>query len=288
MKKVEKRRGQVTNSTFEKGYSHSTFLEKVGQKKNNLGWPNIKSNSGQVTLFIVLAILLVVVILVFFFYVEPTYISDRSSGPKFDNCVRDVMEQSIDKLSSSAGYLSPEFTFKYNGEDLVYLCYTNEYYKTCTVQQPFLKQNFENELEKEVRSKIDLCYQNSLDELKAQGYEVTNGVLKYDILFEPGIVRIEIDAPTTVGSQSFKKFNVILNHPIYDTVMIATSIIQSEAHYGDADTTGLMLYYPDYIIDKLKQGEGTTVYIIQNKLFNYKFKFVSRSLAWPAGYLGQQ
>ena len=45
-----------------------------------------------------------------------------------------------------------------------------------------------------------------------------------------------------------------------------------------------MVFYPEFIIDKLKQGDGTTVYIITDKETETKFQFASRSFAWPPGY----
>ena len=98
-------------------------------------------------------------------------------------------------------------------------------------------------------------------------------------------MRVEINAPTVIGSQSFARFNVKVNSPVYEMVMIATSILQFEAKYGDFDTSSMMMFYPDYIIDKIKRSDGTTVYILENKIFGNKFQFASRSLAWPAGYV---
>ena len=40
----------------------------------------------------------------------------------------------------------------------------------------------------------------------------------------------------------------------------------------------------DFTIDKLKQGDGTTVNILTSKIHGTQIKFASRSLAWPAGY----
>ena len=67
--------------------------------------------------------------------------------------------------------------------------------------------------------------------------------------------------------------------------MIATSILQFESSLGDSDTDALMLYYPEYIVSKIKRQDGTTVYILEHKISGIKFQFASRSLAWPAGYL---
>jgi len=120
--------------------------------------------------------------------------------------------------------------------------------------------------------------------LRSQGYSVTSGVVDYDVLIEPGVVRVEIDAPTSVGGQQFARFNVKVNAPTYDMVMIATSILQFETKYGDADVSSMMAFYPDYIITKIKRGDGTTVYFLEHKELGNKFQFASKSLVWPAGY----
>lgn len=239
---------------------------------------------GQVTLFIIVGILIVVGILVFFLYVEPTYISDAGAQINFEKCVEDVVEEAISELELKAGFIDPEFTYAYDGDELTYLCYTNDYYKTCTVQAPFLKNVFDSQMELLIRDDVDTCYVNSIDELKEQGYSVTSGTVEYDVLIEPSVVRVEIDAPTTVGSSQFARFNVKVNAPTYDMVMIATSILQFETKYGDADAGSMMEFYPDYIIRKIKRGDGTTVYILEHKELGNKFQFASRSLAWPAGY----
>jgi len=240
---------------------------------------------GQVTLFVILGIMIVSVILIFFLWVQPTYFSDTASRSGFEGCVADVVEETILDLEGSAGYIEPEFTYAYNGEELVYLCYTNAYYETCTVQRPFLKQDFDKSIESQIKGAVDNCYSNSFAELKNQGYSVKEGAVEYDVLIEPGVVRVEIDAPTTVGTQKFARFNVQVNSPIYEMVMMATSILQFEVRYGDSDIDSLVAFYPDYVIDKLKQGDGTTVYILENKITGDRYPFASRSLAWPPGYL---
>jgi len=242
-------------------------------------------NKGQVTVFVLVAIVIVSAVLVFFLWVQPTYLSDLGRGLNFEGCVEDAVEQAVDELGPKAGFVNPGFTYAYNGERFTYLCYTNEYYETCTVQVPFLKNAFDEGIENLVRGKIDACYDNSINDLDGQGYDVVSGVVDYDVLIEPGVVRVEIDAPTSVGSQSFSRFNVRVNSPIYEMVMISTSILQSEAVLGDSDTSSLMLFYPDYIITKMKRGDGTTVYVLEHKDLGTKFQFASRSLAWPAGYL---
>ncbi|MCK5449685.1 hypothetical protein KAI32_02370 [Candidatus Pacearchaeota archaeon] len=242
------------------------------------------NTKGQVTIFILVAIMIVSVVLIFFLWARPTYFSDESKELGFENCIRDAIEPVIDELGETAGFANVGFSYLYGGQEFVYLCYTNEYYKTCTVQVPFLRTNFQEQIGKVMEKKINVCYDNSINDLKSQGYSVTSGDVDYEILIEPGVVRVEVDAPMTVDSQKFARFNVRVNSPIYDMVMISTSILQSEAKYGDSDISEMMRFYPDYIIDKIKRDDGTTVYILESKVFGTKFQFASRSLAWPAGY----
>ena len=242
------------------------------------------SNRGQVTIFIIIGIVIVVGILSFFLWVQPTYFSEKGTAVGFEGCVEDAVEEAIGELELKAGFVNPEFTYSYNGEDLTYLCYTNDYYETCTVQVPFLKNAFDEQMEILIRDKVDSCYDNSLGNLRSQGYSVTSGVVDYDVLIEPGVVRVEIDAPTSVGGQQFARFNVKVNAPTYDMVMIATSILQFATKYGDADVSSMMAFYPDYIITKIKRGDGTTVYFLEHKELGNKFQFASKSLVWPAGY----
>ncbi len=239
---------------------------------------------GQVTIFILVAIMIVSAILVFFLWARPTYFSKSTGVAGFESCVKDALRDDINELEGKAGFIEPDFSYKYMGENLTYLCYTNDFYKTCTVQVPLLKNVFGKNLKALIQDKVSACYDASLDSLKNQGYEVTSGDISYDIKMEPGVVRLEIDAPTIVGSGKFARFNVKLNSPIYDMIMIATSILQFETKYGDADVSQMTLYYPDYYIDKIKRGDGTTIYILENKALGDKFKFASRSLVWPAGY----
>ncbi|MCK5321460.1 hypothetical protein KAJ38_02685 [Candidatus Pacearchaeota archaeon] len=239
---------------------------------------------GQVTLFIIMAIMIVSVVLIFFLWAKPTYLSETGKELGFENCIRDAIGPVIDELGENAGFVNTGFSYPYGGQEFVYLCYTNEYYKTCTVQVPFLRTNFQEQIEKVMKEKIKVCYDNSIEDLKSQGYSVTSGDVDYEMLIEPSVVRVEIDAPTTVGSQKFARFNVKVNSPIYEMVMISTSILQSEAKYGDSDISEMMRFYPEYIIDKIKREDGTTIYILESKLFGTKFQFASRSLAWPAGY----
>ncbi len=251
------------------------------KKKNKL----LTSKRGQVSIFIFVGILIISAILIFFLWGGPTFISKGTGLKGFEGCVKDATTSGIMRLEGNAGLINPGFSYKYQGDNITYLCYTSDYYKTCTVQIPFLKNTFRENLEKLIRNKVNSCYDASLDSLKNQGYAVASGKVDYTIEIKPGVVQLNINAPTSVGNQKFTKFEVKINKPIYKMTMIATSILQSETKYGDSDVSSMMAYYPDYYIDKIKRGDGTTIYILENKALKDKFKFASRSLVFPAGYI---
>ena len=105
----------------------------------------------------------------------------------------------------------------------------------------------------------------------------------------PNSVLVTINAPMTVsrgGTSSFERFRVGTSSQLYDLVMLASSISNYEARYGDSDTLTYMLYYPDIRVEKKEQSDGSRVYILTHKPSNEKFIFASRSIAWPAGYIG--
>jgi len=45
-----------------------------------------------------------------------------------------------------------------------------------------------------------------------------------------------------------------------------------------------MTYYRDLKVEKKKQTDGSTVYILTKMDSGDKFQFASRSVAWPPGY----
>ncbi len=241
---------------------------------------------GQVTIFIIIALIIVLGLLIYFLWIGPTYVSPQGAI-RLESCTEEVVGNAIKELGDKGGFIEPEFTFSYKGKEIPYLCYTNLYYVGCINQNPFLIENFENQLLKKTREEIYSCYKGALDGLKAQGYKVATGDKNLDIELEPGKAVVLLKAPVVLeneGSQKFTEFRINVNSRIYEMLSIATSIVQFETKYGDSDITSMMVFYPDYIIDKLKQGEGTTIYIMEDKDFGTKFQFASRSYAWPPGY----
>ena len=246
-----------------------------------------RKKAGQVTLFIILAIIIVASILVFFLYLQPNFFSVKSEKLYLESCVEGIIQDSINKLSLTAGNSDPSFNAQYLGENISIVCYSDEYYKPCVVQQASFKQTFEESLAKETKTQIEKCYKDSVRELQAKGYEVTEGNIKQTFEINPDGVKVTVNAPTTVSSGEVnsrqEKFEIKYNSDIYKILMIATSILQYETSYGDSEVSTFMYLYPELNVQKIRSNDGIKIYIITDKNV-IEFKFAVRSYAWPPGY----
>jgi hypothetical protein len=243
---------------------------------------------GQVTIFIILALIIVIAISVFFVFYKPSVENTQTKKLQIENCIEDELQKPILDLALRAGIQKPTFTTMYMDENISFICYTDEYYKPCVVQYPFLKQTLEENLAKIMKSKIEKCYEDSVDNLKLNGYDVTSGEITEKLEIIPDKIRITIDAPTTIkkgeSSQSMREpIEININSELYTILTIANSILQFETSYGDAEISSFTFYYPELNIQKIRRDGGNKIYIITDKK-DIKYQFATRSYAWPAGY----
>lgn len=246
---------------------------------------------GQVTIFIIIAIIVVGLgVLIYSFF--PQIKTTLGLGPKtpsefIQTCIEDRIRETAETLSLKGGSINPEYYYLYNGGEVEYLCYTNEYYIPCIVQQPLLKPHIENEIKKEIKTESQACF-NSLEEsYRRQGYSVNlvRGDSDVELLPKRIIVTFNNQLTLTKGeSERYEEFVVVLNNNLYELIGIANSIIDWESRYGDAETTVYMDYYRDLKVEKKKQSDGTTIYILTDRNTENKFQFASRSVVWPPGY----
>jgi len=243
---------------------------------------------GQVTIFIIVAIIIVFGIIAFFSFSNFSFSTNSQKSLYIESCIENELQDSLAELALNAGQINPSFTTMYMDENISIVCYTSEYYKPCVVQQPFLKQTFEDSLNKVMKPKIESCYETGIDELKSKGYNVVSGKLSYDIKINPdGTIKVELKAPTTISSDEdttarVENFEIIMASNLYEVITVANSILQFETHYGDAEVSSFMLYYPDLKIEKIRRDGGIRIYVITSEEIEYKI--ASRSYAWPAGY----
>lgn len=244
--------------------------------------------NGQVTIFIIMAIVIAAAVLLVVFYPRIKMIVQPATPAGYvEDCVKKELIPAVEKLSASGGSFNPENTILYQGREIEYLCYTNEYYKTCSMQIPFIKQNFESELTGYIAPIAEQCVNQMASDFKDKGYNVN--VKKGDISVEivPHSVKVAVNHEITVEKESVQNLGKIIvaeNSEMYDMLMISQNILDWEARYGDSAPETFMMYYPDIKVEKLKQGDGSKIYIVTNKESKEEFTFATRSLSWPAGY----
>ena len=250
-----------------------------------------KNKSAQTTIFIIIAIAIVALaVLIYMFYPKiKSTLGGTSTNPYqyMQTCMGDDTTKSIELLSTQGGSISPEHYIVYNGDNIEYLCYTNENYKTCVMQQPMLKSHVEQEIKKNMQSKADSCFSALQKDYQNQGYQVNlkPGEMSVELLPKRVVINFNNSMTLTKGeTKTYNQFRIVLNNNLYELIGIVNSILNWEARYGDAETTLYMDYYHDLKVEKKKQIEGSKIYILTDRNTGNKFQFATRSVAWPAGY----
>lgn len=252
----------------------------------------MKKRKGQVTIFIVIALIIVLfAILIYMFYPKiSTTLGFSEENPRefIETCMKEEIGNNINIISSQGGSLNPNHYMMYDNEKIGYLCYTNEYYKTCIMQQPMLIEHIESEIQQGINQKTKECFDSLKETYEKRGYQVSLTRKNTTIELLPKRVQVTFEYPLTLtkGQEQTKYNNIIIsiNNNLYELAGIAKSILNWEARYGDAETTTYMNYYPNIKVEKKKQNDGSTIYLITERDTQNKFNFASRSVAWPPGY----
>jgi hypothetical protein len=248
------------------------------------------NEKGQVTIFIIIALIVIalgILIYIYFPKVQTTLvISSENPATFIQECMEDEVEEIIGTISLQGGKLNPENSYLYENNKIDYLCYTNEDYIPCVVQQPMLKQSIENEIKNSIENQERSCFDLLKENFENKGYTVSlrEGKTTVELLPKEISIIFEKRLVLTKGdTETYDKLGVSIKNNLYELVSISNSILSMEIKYGDAETTIYMDYYHDLKVEKKKQTNGTTIYIITNRNTGNKFQFASRSVAWPPG-----
>ncbi len=243
---------------------------------------------GQVTIFIIVAIViiaLIVLIVMFYPKIKSTLgFETKNPNERLQDCLESEVEEAVLKLSLQGGSIDPESYILYQDNKIEYLCYTDEYYTTCTMQRPLLQNHIEAEIKNAITNRADQCFDEIKEDYEGSGYTVNlkKGDMTVELL--PKRVSVSFEHELTLTKQhaeNYESFKVVLDNNLYELVSITNSILNWEARYGDAETTTYMNYYHDLKVEKLEQSDGTTIYILTDRNTKNKFQFASRSLIWP-------
>lgn len=278
---------------FAKLYKDLSSLEDM-QKKGIVKNDFFKElrKQGQVTIFVIIALLIVGIALLLLLWpkIKTTFVKEINPQDYIKSCTEEYVQEAVNLASKRGGSISPAHAVTFGGEKIEYLCYTNEFYKTCVMQQPLLKQHVEYEIVNAIKPRIEGCITELKGQLEKRGYTVTSNRPDVSASIIPENININIKLGMSVAKEKSVNYDVVtvsVKNRLYDLILISTSILNFEARLGDSDPLNYMFYYPDLKIQKLKQDDGTKIYILEDRETGQIFQFASRSLSWPAGYTGE-
>jgi len=248
-------------------------------------------NRGQVTIFIIIAVLIVGVALLIFFLRPGAQVStafdEQNPSAFLQTCLEEEITNAIETVSLQGGDLEPEHFIAYQDSNIQYLCYTDENYAPCVVQQVLLKDHIEDEIREEIQPEVTNCFNELRENYVERNYNVDLQTGSTNVELLPKRVVSSFDYILTVtrgDTERYDSFNVVLDNNLYELVSIANSIVEWEATYGDVETSTYMTYYRDLKVEKKNQNDGSTIYILTDRNNGNKFQFASRSVVWPPGY----
>ena len=250
------------------------------------------NKKGQVTIFIILA-LAIVFVLVLILIKKPNFsviTTPKTPIETIKQCALDGLDNSTKFIMSQGGSVSPENYFLYNGTKVEYLCYASEVYQACVMQKPLIKESIENEIKKDMTPKVIDCINTAKDSLERNGYAVTYKSPNVTIELVPGNILMTIDSDMRIvkdKTETYKSIKIDKASKLYELSMITTSIMNYEARYGQSEIMSYMMYYPTLRVEKKKQSDGTTIYILTDKNTGDQFNFATRSYVLPVGVTGK-
>lgn len=248
----------------------------------------VKVKKGQISVFIILGILMLVVLILLF--ARDTrfnnIFSAKSPYQEIEECIQNSIQEGLDILSLQGGVIESQNYVLYKGNKVDYICYSENYYEKCIMQKPIIINTIRDELTKYSKPKIKSCLESIKSKYEKRGYII--GMKDPEISFDivPDNVLADVNANLVIEKDSVENYNSIktgIKSKIYNFALIAGSISQWETRYGDSETMNYMLYYPSLKVEKKKQSEGSTIYILTDRDSDEKFYFASRSIAVPAG-----
>lgn len=239
-------------------------------------------------MFIIIAIVIVVIGALIYFLVPritTTTTFDAENPERFlQDCVEDELNSLVKDLAMHGIDRDPAEPFVwYNTEKINYLCYTPNYGEACTRSPPFLATEFENQINENIKTTADNCFNSLVETYTKKSFTVSGlkqGTLNTEIL--PNEIRLNLEKyELTVSkgnSQTHKSFTILLNNNLYELLTVSSKILEDETLFGEADRVKYMLANLNLRITASEiYGDGTIVYIVENKNTGEKFQFASRS-----------
>ncbi len=242
------------------------------------------NSKGQLTIFIILGIALLIVLVVLFS--DRNFVSifiPKTPVGQIEDCMLDSLGEGVEIIGKQGGSISPENYYLYKDDKIEYICYAEENYEGCVNQKPLLRESVEKELEEYVRPKIVECVKEVESITEGMSYkdpEVDVDVVLGDVILD---VKLDLKIENGENTEFYKNIKIDVNSKLYEFVIVAMRLVNIEAEYGDAHVDGYMFQDKNLKVEKIKQGDGSTLYILNNRNKEEKFQFAVRSHVVPPG-----
>ena len=253
----------------------------------------LKSNKrGQVTIFIIIAVV-VIAFIVFAYVVYPkikaSFETDTKNPQAFiAECVEDELNEYVDLISVQGGSLEPAPIYLYEGNSIQYLCYTNQNYEACTMQNMLLETNIEKELTDIIAPQVGACFNSLKSNYEKKGYivQIKPGETKIELLPKKIIGTFDYEVVLTKdGTETYNLFSIMLNNNLYELIKISDVVVGwSQKNVEDIDPLIIMEAYHFIDMTVNERTDGTIVYKLKDDETGGEFDFAIRSWVLPGGF----
>jgi len=250
------------------------------------------NKSGQISIFVIVAIVLAVSIVIVFIVSrggKPVISTGQEETPQrfIDSCIRDASGGVIVKMFAQGGVIEPRDYVTYGNSKIAYLCKNVNYYEPCVNQYPRYITHLHDELLNAIRDDVQGCFNSLKAELEAKNYVVQMSTFSMNLELKPSV--IEFDIPTRMKIekngvvQDINGFNTKVKSSLYDTGVVVNEILRQEAEYCNFENVGFSLLYPSFDIRRNGLSDGTKIYDIKYKLTGEEMILAVRGCVIPQG-----
>ena len=242
---------------------------------------------AQVTIFIILAIAIVVILVVLLYPNINVLVTGGNPVQQFEKCFDEPVAQALDLVSKQGGYINPLNYKIQDGNKIAYLCYTNNNYEICELQEAFVTNRVETEIKNYIEPSVKACINSVKERLRTKGYTITSNEPVINVSLVPQGVLSEAQIGLTITKQNteaYDKISSIKASRIYALTIVTNQVLKQELQYGDSDVLLFMANYPAIKFEEKRLSDGSNIYTLTYRETGDKFRFATKNLLTPEGY----
>lgn len=250
----------------------------------------MRNKSGQVTIFIILAILIISIVLILFVY--PVFFpADSTKNPDqyLKDCAKTSLEESESMLFDSNILIKGNFSnyMLYQSKKVPYLCSISEFYYPCIPQQPALLTEVGKTIDNKLSRDMGICFKSLSDSFEKQGYYIKSK--NYSISLEMVSGRIKVDIGSNLildrGKETVtvKETSLDYNSPLFDLIKLEQTIVNYESTACEFNDINWMRSDSSILINRFRASDQTKVYTIKDRNTEKQLNFAIKTCVLPAG-----